>query len=284
MDTLIIGANGQLGLALQQQYPEAQIVDAAELDITDPAAVYGFNWDGINTIINAAAYTNVDGAETDQGRTASWAVNASAVKNLSIVATKIDAKLIHISTDYVFDGTAKVHTEDEPFSPLSVYGQSKAAGDIAAAITPKHYILRTSWVIGEGANFVRTMMSLAEKGISPSVVNDQIGRLTFTKELVRAVDHLLSNNCSYGTYNLTSSGKAVSWADVTKLIFKTIKSDCIVTGVSTEEYYKGKSGIAPRPLNSTLSLSKIQATGFCSDDWQTELTEYIKDQQKTVDD
>ena len=280
---IIIGANGQLGLALQKQYPQAQIVDAAELDITDSKAVEAFDWTGIDTMVNAAAYTNVDGAETDQGRIAAWNVNASAVKNLSAVATKIDAKLIHISTDYVFDGTAESHTEDEPFSPLSVYGQSKAAGDIAAALTPKHYILRTSWVIGEGANFVRTMMSLAEKNISPSVVDDQIGRLTFTKELVRAVDHLVSNNCDYGTYNLTNSGESASWADITKLIFKTINSSCTVTGVSTAQYYKGKTGIAPRPLNSMMSLSKIEATGFSANDWQTELTEYISKQQKTAD-
>ena len=281
MNMIIIGANGQLGLALQKQYPQAQIVDAAELDITDSKAVEAFDWTGIDTMVNAAAYTNVDGAETDQGRIAAWNVNASAVKNLSAVATKIDAKLIHISTDYVFDGTAESHTEDEPFSPLSVYGQSKAAGDIAAALTPKHYILRTSWVIGEGANFVRTMMSLAEKNISPSVVDDQIGRLTFTKELVRAVDHLVSND--YGTYNLTNSGESASWADITKLIFKTINSSCTVTGVSTAQYYKGKTGIAPRPLNSMMSLSKIEATGFSANDWQTELTEYISKQQKTAD-
>lgn len=283
MNMIIIGANGQLGLALQKQYPQAQIVDAAELDITDSKAVEAFDWTGIDTMVNAAAYTNVDGAETDQGRIAAWSVNASAVKNLSAVATKIDAKLIHISTDYVFDGTAESHAEDEPFSPLSVYGQSKAAGDIAAALTPKHYILRTSWVIGEGANFVRTMMSLAEKNISPSVVDDQIGRLTFTKELVRAVDHLLSNNCDYGTYNLTNSGESASWADITKLIFKIIGSNCTVAGVSTAQYYKGKTGIAPRPLNSMMSLSKIEATGFSANDWQTELTEYISKQQKTVD-
>ena len=283
MNMIIIGANGQLGLALQKQYPQAQIVDAAELDITDSKAVEAFDWTGIDTMVNAAAYTNVDGAETDQGRIAAWNVNASAVKNLSAVATKIDAKLIHISTDYVFDGTAESHTEDEPFSPLSVYGQSKAAGDIAAALTPKHYVLRTSWVIGEGANFVRTMMSLAEKNISPSVVDDQIGRLTFTKELVRAVDHLVSNNCDYGTYNLTNSGESASWADITKLIFKTINSSCTVTGVSTAQYYKGKTGIAPRPLNSMMSLSKIEATGFSANDWQTELTEYISKQQKTAD-
>jgi dTDP-4-dehydrorhamnose reductase len=281
MNIIIIGANGQLGLALQKQYPQAQTVDAAELDITDPMAVNSFDWTGIDTIINAAAYTNVDGAETDQGRIAAWNVNASAVKNLSAIARKLNARLIHISTDYVFDGTAETHTEEEPFSPLSVYGQSKAAGDIAASLTPKHYILRTSWVIGEGKNFVRTMMSLAEKNISPSVVSDQIGRLTFTSELVRGIDHLLQNSCEYGSYNLSNAGKPVSWADITRSIFKIMRSGCTVTGVTTSDYYKGKSGIAPRPLNSMLSLRKLEKTGFSPNDWKTELTEYVQNEQKT---
>lgn len=281
MNVLIIGANGQLGIALQKQYPQAKTVDAAELDITNANAVENFDWTGIDTVINAAAYTNVDGAETPEGRIAAWSVNATAVKNLSAVATKIDATLVHISTDYVFDGTAEVHNEDEPLSPLSVYGQSKAAGDIATSLTPKHYILRTSWVIGEGANFVRTMISLANKNINPSVVDDQIGRLTFTRELVRGIDHLLANSCDFGTYNLTNSGKSASWADVTRLVFEAMNSDCTVTGISTEEYYKEKTGIAPRPLNSMLSLSKIQATGFVSNDWQTELTQYVKKELKT---
>lgn len=127
-----------------------------------------------------------------------------------------------------------------------MYGQSKAAGDIAAALTPKHYILRTSWVIGEGANFVRTMMSLAEKNISPSVVDDQIRRLTFTKELVRAVDHLVSNNCDYGTYNLTNSGESASWADITKLIFKTINSSCTVTGITRTAHATKEKLASPR--------------------------------------
>ena len=129
----------------------------------------------------------------------------------------------------------------------------------------------------------RSAATRSEKNISPSVVDDQIGRPTFTKELVRAVDHLVSNNCDYGTYNLTNSGESASWADITKLIFKTINSSCTVTGVSTAQYYKGKTGIAPRPLNSMMSLSKIEATGFSANDWQTELTEYISKQQKTAD-
>src|SRR5690606_38708788 len=150
-------------------------------------------------------------------------------------------------SDYVFDGTANPHTEDESFSPLSVYGASKAAGDIAAASTPKHYILRTSWVIGEGKNFVLTMKSLAERGVKPSVVNDQIGRLTFTSDLAAAIKHLLDTNPEYGTYNLTNSGEPASWADIAALVYEhTGHNPDDVTGVTTAEYYAGKDNIAPR--------------------------------------
>jgi dTDP-4-dehydrorhamnose reductase len=112
-----------------------------------------------------------------------------------------------------------LHAEDEDFSPLSVYGASKAAGDIAVSLAPKHYILRTSWVIGEGKNFVRTMLELGKKGVAPSVVSDQIGRLTFTKELVKAIDLLLKDNHEYGTYNVSNGGEPASWADITRSNF-----------------------------------------------------------------
>jgi dTDP-4-dehydrorhamnose 3,5-epimerase/reductase len=282
----IVGANGQLGTALRAQYPGAQFADVAELDITNQESVSNFNWDGIEIILNAAAYTNVDGAETPEGRIAAWKVNADAVANLVAVAAQKDMTLVHISTDYVFDGTQELHTEDEPFSPLSVYGDSKAAGDIAVSLLPKHYILRTSWVIGEGKNFVRTMLGLGQKGISPTVVADQIGRLTFTSELVRAIHHLLhikyqdSNigaSAPYGTYNVSNSGESASWADITREIFKQAGYDSLtVTDTTTEEYYTGKEGIAPRPLQSTLDLSRLQSTGFTSNDWQTDLKKYIE--------
>lgn len=283
----IVGANGQLGKALCAQYPKAKFADIDELDITDKHSVESYDWSGIDVIINAAAYTNVDGAETPEGRVMAWSVNADAVANLVAVSARYDATLVHISTDYVFDGTAEIHTEDEAFAPLSVYGASKAAGDIAVSLAPKFYILRTSWVIGEGKNFVRTMMSLAEKDISPTVVHDQIGRLTFTSELVRAIDHLLfshlpttSPQLPFGTYNVTNSGDSVSWADITREIFKIMeREDLTVTNTTTAEYFMGKEGIAPRPLQSTLSLSKIQATGFKSTDWQEELLQYIKKEQ-----
>lgn len=275
-EIFIVGANGQLGTALRQQYPKARYADVGELDITNKKSVENFDWSGITHIINAAAYTNVDGAETPEGRALAWAINADAVANLVAVAAQHDATLIHISTDYVFNGTQDVHDEGEAFTPLSVYGASKAAGDIAVSLAPRFYILRTSWVIGEGKNFVRTMLELGKKGVNPTVVSDQIGRLTFTSELVRAIDHLISLKAPYGTYNVTNDGASVSWADITRTIFTYAALNNTVTDTTTEAYYAGKDGIAPRPLHSTLSLAKIQATGFTSRDWAEDLKRYIE--------
>jgi dTDP-4-dehydrorhamnose 3,5-epimerase len=276
----IVGANGQLGTALRAQYPEAQFADIDELDITDKKSVEAFDWSGIEIVLNAAAYTNVDGAETPEGRVAAWKVNAEAVKNLAYAVWQHKLKaIVHISTDYVFDGTAEEHDENEAFAPLSVYGASKAAGDLLVSQVDKHYILRTSWVIGEGNNFVRTMMGLGAKGVAPTVVHDQVGRLTFTSELVRAIDHLITTEAPFGTYNVSNSGEPASWADVTRQIFKDAGYDLQVTNTTTEEYYEGKDGIAPRPLSSTLKLDKIQATGFKSVDWKDDLKKYIEKEQ-----
>lgn len=275
-EIFIVGAKGQLGLALQAQYPGAKSADIDELDITNQQSVESFDWSGIKVILNAAAFTNVDGAETAEGRIAAWKVNADAVANLVAVAAQKDITLVHISTDYVFDGTQNPHTEDEPFSPLSVYGQSKAAGDLVVSLLPKFYILRTSWVIGEGKNFVRTMLGVGQKEIDPSVVNDQIGRLTFTSELVRAIDHLLTAQAPFGVYNLSNDGPAASWADITRKIFELAGMPRTVTDVTTEEYFKGKEGIAPRPLQSTLDLTRIQSTGFSSHNWEDDLKVYIE--------
>lgn len=278
---LIIGANGQLGRALQEQYPQAQKADIDELDITDQESVDNYDWSKVSVILNAAAYTNVDGAESADGKEAAQSVNAEAVKNLAKVATQNDILLVHISTDYVFDGTHELHNEDEPFSPLSVYGKTKAAGDKAAATVPKHYILRTSWVIGEGKNFVRTMLELGKKGVNPSVVSDQVGRLTFTTELVRAIDHLLKTNAPFGTYNVSNDGQPASWADITREIFKDAGYNLSVTDTTTAEYFAGKPGIAPRPLHSTLDLSKIKTTGFTPRDWRDDLREYVNNEMRS---
>lgn len=276
----IVGANGQLGTALRGQYPNAKYADIGELDITNKASVDAFDWSGIEIILNAAAYTNVDGAETNEGRVAAWKVNAQAIQYLAHQAQKNDMTFVHISSDYVFDGTIVPHTEDEPLSPLSVYGASKAAGDLLVGQLGKHYLLRTTWVIGEGKNFVRTMLGLAEKNISPTVVADQVGRLTFTSELVRAIDHLLATNAPYGTYNVTNTGDNKSWADITRDIFALAgRDDLTVTDTTTAEYFAGKEGIAPRPLGSEMDLTKLQSTGFSSRDWYDDLQEYVRKEQ-----
>lgn len=272
----IAGANGQLGTALRQKYPNAKYADIDELDITNKESVMDFDWSGIEVILNAAAFTNVDGAETAEGRVSAWKVNATAVSHLAEAARKKDITLIHVSTDYVFDGTENPHTETEGFSPLSVYGGSKAAGDLIVGSLPRHYILRTSWVIGEGNNFVRTMLNLGKKGVNPTVVSDQIGRLTFTSELVRAMDYLLSNSLPFGTYNVSNDGESKSWADITRTIFELAGFQNTVTDTTTEQYYAGKEGIAPRPLHSTLDLAKIKSVGFSTTDWQTNLKKYIE--------
>lgn len=273
---LIIGSNGQLGKALQGKYPGAKAVDSDQLDITDKKAVDAYDWNGIEVLINAAAYTNVDGAETPEGRKAAWQVNAVALQNLAHISWNKEFTLIHISTDYVFDGAVKEHTEEEPFSPLSVYGASKAAGDLLVGQLDSYFIIRTSWVIGEGKNFVRTMLELGKKGIDPSVVSDQIGRLTFTSELVRAIDHLLTTKANFGTYNVTNSGDSVSWADITREIYSLAGLQNTVTDITTAEYYKGKENIAPRPLQSALNLDKIQSTGFEPTNWRDNLKSYIE--------
>lgn len=272
----IVGAKGQLGTALRNQYPGSRSADITELDITNRESVDNFDWSDIETILNAAAFTNVDGAETAEGRVAAWNVNASAVANLARVARKHDITLLHISSDYVFDGTKEPHMEDELFSPLSVYGASKAAGDLVVSQLEKHYILRTTWVIGEGKNFVRTMLEVAGKGVSPTVVADQIGRLTFTSELVRAIDHVLTTKAPFGTYNVTNDGPLASWAEITRQIFSLAGyAELTVTDTTTADYFAGKEGIAPRPLGSNMSLEKLHATGFESKNWQDELKAYI---------
>jgi dTDP-4-dehydrorhamnose 3,5-epimerase len=274
---LIVGAYGQLGKALHAKYPEATAVDRDTFDMTDWDMLKNYNWSRYDVVLNAAAYTAVDIAETTEGRPLAWKINATAVGYLAKVAAEHGMTLVHVSSDYVFDGTRENHKENEDFAPLGVYGQAKAAGDIAAGVAPKHYILRTTALIGDGVNFVRTMAGLAAKDVSPTVVDDQITRLSFTHTLVDAVDHLLTSKAAYGTYNLSNDGEPASWANVARAIFKELgRDDITVTDISTKNYFKTKEHVAPRPLNGTFDLSKIKAAGFTPTDWRTELHEYIK--------
>ena len=267
---VVTGANGQLGRELLRQLPAAGYdvtgLQRADLDITDAHAVFGFDWSEVDIIINAAAWTNVDGAENAEGRRAAWLANGVGPAHLAKVALAHDVTLVHISSEYIFDGTQGPHTEDESPSPLGVYGQSKAAGDLAVSVAPKHYIVRTSWVIGDGSNFVRTMSSLAERGIDPKVVDDQVGRLTFTEDLAAGIIHLIDNDAEYGVYNLTSAGEPMSWYQIAADVFERDGYDqARVSPISTAEYFADKQA-APRPLDSRLALDKIESTGFKAGD------------------
>ncbi|HWJ08199.1 MAG TPA: bifunctional dTDP-4-dehydrorhamnose 3,5-epimerase family protein/NAD(P)-dependent oxidoreductase [Nocardioides sp.] len=276
--TLITGAKGQLGRAFAALYPDATLVDLEELDLTDEAAVRSLPWRDYDLVLNCAAFTAVDAAEQPDGRRAAWAANATAPALLARVASEHRLTLVHFSSDYVFDGqhVEGGHTEEEPFAPLGVYAQSKAAGDLAVASTPRHYVVRTSWVIGEGGNFVRTMKRLAESGVSPSVVDDQVGRLTFTDELARATRHLLTTGAPYGTYNVTNAGEPRSWAGYARRVFELCGRDpADVTPVSTAEYVADRPGVSPRPAFSVLSLAKIRATGFEPTDADEALEKYL---------
>ncbi len=260
--TLIVGGHGQLGLALRALLPDAAHVDIDTLDLTDPDAVAAYPWTGVGTIINAAAYTAVDAAETDEGRALAWKVNVTAVGHLVEVARRHRLRLVHVSSDYVFDGRSPEHTEDEPFSPLGVYAVTKAAGDALVATLPQHYIVRTSWVIGEGKNFVRTMQTLAGNGVKPAVVDDQFGRLTFATDLAAGIVHLLAVEAPFGTYNLSSQGPIVSWYDIARRVYELSgASPDDVSRQSSAEFAAGKL-VSPRPQHSALALGKLRATGF----------------------
>lgn len=270
---LVTGADGQLGRALRELLPDAVFVDRSELDITDAHAVDSFDWPETSAIINAAAWTAVDAAETD-ARAACWAVNVTGTANLVRAARRHRLPLVHVSSDYVFDGVAEIHTEDEAFAPLSAYGASKAAADALVATLPRHYILRTSWVIGDGPNFVRTMARLADQGVSPAVVDDQFGRLTFADDLARAALHLLEN-AEPGTYNVTSGGDIVSWYDVAAVVFEARGATGAVTRTDTATFSAGKT-TAPRPRHSALSLEKLHRTGFTPVDGAAGLRRYLE--------
>jgi dTDP-4-dehydrorhamnose reductase/dTDP-4-dehydrorhamnose 3,5-epimerase len=279
--TLIIGSNGQLGKALRNEYgnqPWVEYTTRATLDITAPGLDQARRWRDYDTIINAAAYTAVDTAETPQGRTDAWAANVTAIATLAKIATAHGITLVHVSSDYVYDGTRTgEYTEDDPVSPLGVYGQTKAAGDTIVATVPRHYIIRTSWVIGDGNNFVRTMANLAARGIAPTVVSDQTGRLTFTSTIAGAIRHLLQRRAEYGVYNVTNSGDPQTWYDIAREVYRLTGHDADrVTPVSTAAYFaNATSPIAPRPANSVLSLDKIQGAGFQATEVATAMREYL---------
>ena len=285
--TMVTGCNGQLGRAIRS-YVDAHGLEGFEFndidtfDFSDPAQYDRFDWSLYGTVINAGAYTAVDKAETAEGRALAWKANAQGPALLARVCAEHNITLVHVSSDYVFDGSRELHDEAEAFAPLGVYGQSKAAGDIAVTNCPRHYILRSSWVIGEGHNFVKTMMGLSDRVAKGelervTVVDDQYGRLTFTRDMAEAIFHLLDGGAAYGTYDLTGSGAVKSWADIAREVFDLSNGNGgKVKPISTAEYFaNAKVPVSPRPTYSALDLAKIEATGLDVPDWEESLKAYV---------
>ena len=270
---LVTGANGQLGRALKQIYSaeEADFFTRAEFNLTDmPELDFSQYW----AVINCAAYNDVNGAEND--RATVWAVNAEAPARLAALCNAHDLTLVHVSSDYIFDGTNKIHDETELPSPLSAYGASKAAGDTAAQVARKHYVVRTAWVFGEGNNFMSTMAGLAARGVEPKVIMDQRGRPTYAEDLAKGIAHLLRTKAEYGVYNLTSDGDAVGRDEIAMAVFIGVGHDpSEVHPVTTAQYAELNGPEAPRPAESTLSLDKIKATGFTPMNWRAALALYL---------
>ncbi|MDK4240587.1 dTDP-4-dehydrorhamnose reductase [Corynebacterium pseudodiphtheriticum] len=268
---LVTGADGQLGKALRdalRNHNHVEFCSRTEFDITAPPAR---DWRQYQAIINTAAYNDVNGAETD--RAGAWAVNAAAPAKLATIANEHNLTLVHVSSDYIFDGQHAIHGEDEIASPLSAYGASKAAGDTAAQTAPRHYVVRTSWVFGDGGNFIATMAALARAGKKPKVVCDQRGRPTDARDLARGIVHLLDTGAPYGVYNLSSDGDTASRDEIAMAVFIGCGGDpADVTPVSSAEYGQDQ---AARPAESTLDLNKIKATGFHPSNWRASLALYL---------
>lgn len=259
---LVTGANGQLGSELQKTgftvLDEVFYTDVAELDITDYSAVERFIKEKeIDTIINCAAYTAVDKAEEEPELAAK--INTQAVANLAKAAVKEDCLLIHISTDYVFDGTAtKPYTEKDKTCPVSVYGETKLAGEKAILKSRCFYIIiRTAWLYSEyGNNFLKTILRLAAERPEINVVNDQIGTPTYAEDLARAIVKMMENDerAEYeGIYHYSNDG-VCSWYDFATEIVKRSGLDCKVNPVTTAEYPTRTK----RPAYSVLDKTKIK--------------------------
>lgn len=282
---LVTGCNGQLGRAINQEYEglvefintdvqESEGVTA--LDITNVDAVLSLVRETKpDVIINCAAHTAVDLCE--QQWDSAYKINAIGPRNLSIAANEVDAKLVHVSTDYVFDGKGtRPYTEFDAPGPNSAYGKTKLEGEnFVKAFAKKYFILRTAWLYGDGKNFVKTMLRLSENYEKITVVNDQVGSPTSTVELAKMI-HFLEPTENYGLFHATCEGSC-SWAEFAKEIFALAGKNTVVEPVTTEEYRKMNPNQAPRPAYSILENYMIKLTSdFQMADWKDALKVYMK--------
>ena len=260
MKILITGAYGMLGSDLREVLKDNELIitGSKDLDITKETNVLQFIEDKKpEIVINAAAYTNVDNCETAYDN--AYLVNAIGPKNLAVACNKLNIPLIHVSTDYVFDGSKTTPlSEEDKLGPKTAYGKTKLEGEkFVQENTKKYFILRTAWLFGiNGKNFVKTMINLSKKNNLLKVVNDQKGCPTYCYDLAMAIKQLL-NSDKYGIYHLTNKGE-LSWYDFAKKIFELSNITINVKPVTTEEFPRP----APRPHYSVLSNQKWINAGF----------------------
>jgi len=270
---LVVGANGMLGRDLLELLGErAHGVDIDEIDITSMESVFKVVSEfKPNVVINCAAYTDVDGCEENIDK--AMEVNGEGVGYLAMACREVGALLVQISTDYVFDGgKGTPYQEYDAPHPISVYGESKLAGEMNAAFAPGHLIVRTQWLYGlHGKNFVETMLRLGTEKDQLSVVDDQIGSPTWTVDLAKAIIALVDKGCR-GIYHAANSGFC-SWNDFAKAIFEETALTVSVVPMTTEELNRP----ARRPLYSTLDCSNLIAdSGFEPQPWRNALREYLR--------
>ena len=250
--------------------------DVAELDITDIDKVMELAREvKPYAILNCAAFTNVNGCETAGDIV--WKINALGPRNLSIAATEVGAKMLHISTDYVFDGHGtRPYTEFDTPDPQSAYGVTKLAGEkFVQQFAKEFFIIRTAWLYGDGNNFVKTMLKLSENHDVVRVVKDQLGTPTSAVELAKAMAYLLPTE-NYGIFHGTCEGDT-NWADFTDEIFRLAGKSTKVDHITTEEYVKDNPASANRPAYSILDNFMFRLTGdFRFADWHDAIEEYIR--------
>lgn len=278
MLVLVTGVNGQLGFDVVKELTakghKAVGVDREELDITVESAVSSFVAElKPDAIVHCAAYTNVDGAETDQE--GAYKVNVSGTKFLAEAANQVNAKMVYVSTDYVFNGNGTEPYEvDHPTSPLGVYGETKLAGEqILQSTLSKYFIVRTAWVYGiNGHNFVKTMLRLGSERNEIGVVYDQVGSPTYTVDLAKFLVELIETD-KYGVYHASNAG-VCSWHEFAVEIFKQAEMDVKVNPLTSEEF----PSKAVRPKYSLLSKKKLVEEGFTPlRDWKEALSAYLNE-------
>ena len=271
---LVTGGDGQVGRALRPLLPSARYAARDDLDVTDSARTNDAIA-GVDVVVHLAAMTDVDRCEREPHLAEE--VNGAGSRNVAEAASATGTRVIGVSSDYVFDGTAPgEYTEADQPRPLSVYGRTKLAGEQALLEAGDNTVIRTSWVYGDGRNFIRTILRAAAAGRALAVVDDQLGRPTAADDLARAIVHLLSIDPPR-LLHVTGDGPPTSWAGVAEQSLEAAGLTVPVEHVSTIEYGRRMdSTLAPRPANSLLSLDRARGLGVPLTDWRTSVSAYAR--------